>query len=62
MSLYCATGSESTDLTSAQLESLLTESLAKLGVRHRVLAIPPDASRLHSRAGELTRFAWRRSP
>jgi nickel-dependent lactate racemase len=59
MSLHCATGSETTDLTSAQLDSLLSESLAKLGPRNRVLAIPPDASRLHSRAGDLTRLAWR---
>jgi nickel-dependent lactate racemase len=32
--------------------------LAKLGQRNRVLAVPPDQSRLHSRAGELTRYAW----
>jgi nickel-dependent lactate racemase len=34
------------------------ESLAKLGERKRVLVVPPDQSRIHSRAGELTRHAW----
>jgi nickel-dependent lactate racemase len=58
MSLYCATGSPETDLTSAELKSLFEESLAKLGRRSRVLAVPPDQSREHSRAGELTRDAW----
>jgi nickel-dependent lactate racemase len=58
MSLYCATGSIETDLSSRQLNDLLAESLATLGERNRVLAVPPDQSRAHSRAGELTRFAW----
>jgi nickel-dependent lactate racemase len=58
MSLYCSTGSIDTDLSSEQLNALLTESLAKLGARNSVLIVPPDQSREHSRAGELTRFAW----
>jgi nickel-dependent lactate racemase len=56
MSLYCATGSPDTDLSSDQLRDLLAESLARLGPRQRVLAVPPDQSREHSRAGELTGF------
>ncbi|MGA3134377.1 MAG: lactate racemase domain-containing protein [Terracidiphilus sp.] len=60
MSLYCAAGSIETDLSSRQLNDLLAESLATLGERNRVLAVPPDQSRVHSRAGELTRFAWER--
>ena len=58
MSLYCAIGSPETDLSAEQLQSLLTENLAKLGERKRVLAVPPDQTRAHSRAGELTRYAW----
>ena len=58
MSIYCATGSTETDLSAEQLKALLAESLAKLGERNRVLAVPPDQSREHSRAGELTRYAW----
>ena len=58
MSLYCATGSVATELTSQQLQDLLVESLSKLGKRSRVLVVPPDQSRVHSRAGDLTRYAW----
>src|SRR6204780_62935 len=58
MSLYCSVGSVDTDLSSEQLKELLVESLAKLGTRKNVLAVPPDQSREHSRAGDLTRFTW----
>jgi len=58
MSLYCATGSPDTDLSPEQLSQLLRESLAKLGPRQRVLAVPPDQSREHSRAGELTGYIF----
>jgi nickel-dependent lactate racemase len=34
------------------------QGLAKLGERKSVLAVPPDYSRVHSRAGDLTKFAW----
>ena len=57
MSLYCATGTVETDLSPRQLKDLLTESLAKLGERNHVLAVPPDQTREHSRAGELTCYA-----
>jgi nickel-dependent lactate racemase len=58
LSTYCATGASDLELSSAQLQTLLQESLAKLGNRRRVLAVPPDITRFHSHAGELTRFAW----
>ena len=58
MSLYCAMGGVETDLSLRQLRDLLLESLAKLGKRNRVIAVPPDQSRVHSRAGDLTRYAW----
>jgi nickel-dependent lactate racemase len=58
MSLYCDTGSAESDLSLQQLHDLLVESLAKLGKRNRVLVVPPDQSRVHSRAGDLTRYAW----
>jgi nickel-dependent lactate racemase len=59
MSLFCSAGSVDTDLSPQQLQELLEEALAKLGPRNRVLAVPPDQSREHSRAGELTNYAWR---
>ncbi len=58
MSLYCAVGSEHTDLSPEKLNHLLTDALSRLGPRSSVLAIPPDITRLHSQAGMLTRFAW----
>jgi len=57
MSLYCGIGGVDSDL-SRQLQELLTETLAKLGTRNRVLVVPPDLSRVHSRAGTLTQYAW----
>jgi hypothetical protein len=39
MSLYCAMGGVEADLF-PQLKDLLAESLAKLGQRNRVLAVP----------------------
>ena len=58
MSLYCNTGGAATDLSDGQLRDLLVAALDRLGRRKRVLVIPPDITRLHSRAGDLTRFAW----
>jgi nickel-dependent lactate racemase len=57
MSLYCAAGGVESDLL-PQLQDLLAESLAKPGARKRVLIVPPDYSRVHSRSGDLTRYAW----
>jgi nickel-dependent lactate racemase len=58
MSLYCAIGSPEADLAPEQLKQLLSESLAKLGARTSVLAVPPDQSREHSQAGLLTRYIY----
>jgi nickel-dependent lactate racemase len=58
MSLYLATGSVDTDLSAEQLKELLSGALAKLGTRNRVLVVPPDQSREHSQAGQLTGYAY----
>ena len=58
MSLFCAIGSVETGLAPQQLQQLFNQALAKLGPRSRVLAVPPDQSREHSRAGELTNYVW----
>ena len=58
MSVYCAQGGPEIDLDSEQLQTLLVGALEKLGSRQRVLLVPPDQTRAHSRAGELTRIAW----
>jgi len=59
MSLYCATGGIETDLSPQQLNDLLAQSLTKLGERKSVLIVPPDQSRAHSYAGQLTSYAWK---
>ncbi len=59
MSTYCAVGTAETDLSLSELNTLLVQSLAKLGDRQRVLAVPPDQTRAHSRAGELTQMTWK---
>ena len=59
MSVYCGIGGLETDITSSRLDQLVVESLEKLGYRNRVLAVPPDLTRVHSRAGEITRYVWR---
>jgi nickel-dependent lactate racemase len=58
MSLYLSTGSSTTELAPAQLRELLFQALDALGPRKRVLAVPPDQTRAHSRAGDLTRYTW----
>src|SRR5271169_5034227 len=58
MSLYVAKGGPDLELSTAELKSLLFEALHKLGERCRVLVVPPDQTRFHSRAGDLTQYAW----
>ena len=58
MALYCATGGEDLEIAPSHVTELLKETLGKLGQRNRVLAVPPDITRLHSQAGLLTCAAW----
>lgn len=46
------------ELTAEHLRIGLYQALSKLGPRKKVLAIPPDYTRLPSRAGELTEMTW----
>ena len=58
MALYLAQGSAQTILTDSDLRSALHDTLRKLEPRRRVLAMPPDFTRSHSRAGALTCAAY----
>ncbi len=58
MSLYFSAGSATTELSSKELQQGLTQALDALGAKQKVLAIPPDFTRFHSMAGEMTRYAW----
>jgi nickel-dependent lactate racemase len=54
MTTYFAAGSSTTSLTADDFQAALAEVFQRIGVRKRVLLLPPDMSRLPSRAGELT--------
>ncbi len=58
MSLFFAAGSPDTEMSSAEIRAGLFEALTKLGERKRVLAVPPDFTRMHSQSGVLTELAW----
>ena len=58
MSVYFARQSESSELSDAQLREGLFTALEKLGPRKKVLILPPDFTRYHSRAGVLAQAAW----
>ncbi|MDP4238773.1 MAG: D-mannonate epimerase [Bacteroidota bacterium] len=56
--LYYEIGSTDLELSAEDLKKGLYEAFGKIGKKEKVLAIPPDYTRLPSRAGELTEFAW----
>ncbi len=54
MTIYCAEGSPTTELSEQQLREALDSCYRQLGQRDRVLALPPDFTRFNSRGGLLT--------
>ncbi|SCD22200.1 Nickel-dependent lactate racemase [Proteiniphilum saccharofermentans] len=56
--IYYENGSPTTALSHEDMRRGLYEALDKLGERQKVLAVPPDYTRLPSRAGELTEITW----
>lgn len=56
--LYYKRGHEKDNLSNEDLKNGLFEALDKLGQKKKVLVIPPDFTRFHSRAGDLTNYAW----
>ena len=56
--LYYAHGSENTALSESEIKEGLYSAFEKLGGRKKVLALPPDFTRFHSCAGEITRFSY----
>ncbi len=57
--LYFNRGHKDDSLSAQDLRAGLYAALEKLGPRKKVLVIPPDITRFHSRAGELTYLAWK---
>ena len=59
MPTYIAHGEKTLSSTSEEKRSLLHEALLKLGgIPKKILVIPPDITRLHSNAGELTQILY----
>jgi len=56
--LYFCKGSQSTEISSTELREVILETLESIGRKEKVLAIPPDITRHHSRAGEITRYVF----
>jgi nickel-dependent lactate racemase len=56
--LLFSKGSPSEVLTDTDLRASLFATLNRLGDKKRVLAIPPDFTRYHSQAGQLTELVW----
>lgn len=52
--IYYQTGSENTVLSRNDLEYGIYSALVKAGPKKRVLVVPPDFTRFHSRAGDIT--------
>ncbi|MDR1499499.1 MAG: lactate racemase domain-containing protein [Tannerellaceae bacterium] len=56
--LLSGQGSAHTAIRSEELKTIVFNTLDALGRREKVLVIPPDYTRLHSRAGELTAYIY----
>lgn len=56
--LYFAEGSENKVFTQEEIKASLFTTYEKLGNNKKVLAIPPDFTRFHSKAGELTTITY----
>lgn len=52
--LYLSEGSTETAISAERLKELVFSSLEKLGPKKKVLIIPPDFTRFHSKAGDIT--------
>jgi nickel-dependent lactate racemase len=56
--LYFGKGSPHTAISGDELKTIVFNTLDRLGRKEKVLVIPPDFTRFHSRAGELTQYIY----
>ena len=57
--IYYQAGSENTVIGPNELEYGLYSALVKLGPKKKVIVIPPDFTRFHSRAGDITSLLYK---
>lgn len=56
--MYYEKGSVDGDISPVELKKIVFETLDKLGNKQKVLIIPPDFTRFHSRAGEISCYIY----
>ena len=56
--IFFSRGSADKALSPGEVRDALFTSLDRLGIRKRILAVPPDFTRYHSQAGALTEWTW----
>lgn len=56
--LYYARGSKTDSISADEVRAILKEVFDKMGKKNRVLALPPDFTRLNSYAGEITEMVY----
>ncbi len=56
--IYYAKGSETASLSSKDIQKGLYAAFEQLGARKKIMAIPPDYTRFHSKAGLITQFTY----
>jgi len=56
--IYYQSGSENTIINPNDLEYGLYSALVKLGPKKKILVVPPDFTRIHSRAGDITKLIY----
>ena len=56
--LYYSKGTKDYAFSNEELKAALVEIFNKLGIRRKVLALPPDFTRFHSFAGIITEMTW----
>lgn len=57
--IYYSKGSEHTVIGPDELEEALFSAMEKLGKKKKVLVVPPDFTRFHSKAGEVTSLLYK---
>ena len=57
--IYYKTGSETTALSNEELKEGIYSALEKIGLRKKVLVVPPDQTRIHSRGGDITTLLYK---
>ena len=58
MTLFHGEGSAETSISAEEMRTALYQVFQTLGARNKVIAIPPDFTRFHSRAGALTSMTY----